>query len=324
MFGLFAIASCGPTFAITSSEMRNNIDSSVRALINNLVDDPTTNCLEGFTFDMLGEWYNRGGYGAATFFELLDLSKWAVDKDFHTTTSSNNSSRHNSGNSSNRSTGNYEGSMDRYYGSGNANVEMDLEEYYNRYDSNDGPSSNTTTDAFNNNTESSGNSSSYDNNVALEFNLASEDDNIQLQLHENTVFLLKELVTSTGLLLLQPLDILRLFGNYIEYGKITKNAFDSIIREFIPGHSLSDDEKQEFSRILSTIYYGYDRQCVDIVDIFELIIGLTILCGGNKSMKLTFAFDLLDEDEDGFLTRRQVWKLVRSLLVVLLGEYLLF
>ncbi|CAM9611982.1 unnamed protein product, partial [Phaeothamnion confervicola] len=55
------------------------------------------------------------------------------------------------------------------------------------------------------------------------------------------------------------------------------------------------------------------------VDATELAAGLCLLCDGNKSVKLAYAFHrLLDDDGDGCLTRRGLWRLLRAFLTVLL------
>ena len=79
------------------------------------------------------------------------------------------------------------------------------------------------------------------------------------------------------------------------------------------GSSERDDVK------LSAIFRGFDRTESGYVDITELTCGLSILCQGSKSSKLLFAFRLLDEDKDEYLTRRGIWRFIRSFLCVLLA-----
>lgn len=45
----------------------------------------------------------------------------------------------------------------------------------------------------------------------------------------------------------------------------------------------------------------------------------TIFCAGSKSEKLAFAYRLFDADGDGCLTRREMWKYLRSFLTMLLA-----
>lgn len=47
--------------------------------------------------------------------------------------------------------------------------------------------------------------------------------------------------------------------------------------------------------------------------------GFSILCGGRKSDKLEYAFDLLDEDKDGKLSHRGMFKYLRAFLTAVMG-----
>lgn len=47
--------------------------------------------------------------------------------------------------------------------------------------------------------------------------------------------------------------------------------------------------------------------------------GFSVLCGGRKSDKLEYSFDLIDEDRDGKLSRQGLCKYLRSFLTVLLS-----
>ena len=44
-----------------------------------------------------------------------------------------------------------------------------------------------------------------------------------------------------------------------------------------------------------------------------------MLCAGSKSAKLAAAWELLDDDGDGLLTRRGLWRYLRSFLTILMG-----
>ena len=72
------------------------------------------------------------------------------------------------------------------------------------------------------------------------------------------------------------------------------------------------------SNALFQVFDCFDRTDNSTVDLAELSIGLSLLCQGSKSTKLAFAFDLLDDDNDGKLTRRGIWRLLMSFLCVLL------
>ena len=57
----------------------------------------------------------------------------------------------------------------------------------------------------------------------------------------------------------------------------------------------------------------------DIISNFLLLVacGITVLCGGRKSDKLEFAYELMDDDKDGKLSRQGLWRYLRAFLTVL-------
>jgi Ca2+-binding EF-hand superfamily protein len=94
-------------------------------------------------------------------------------------------------------------------------------------------------------------------------------------------------------------------------GLMSHGQFRQLFRDL--GSLPSDDRK------IDTIFRGFDRTESGYCDITELTCGLSVLCQGSKSSKLLFAFRLLDEDSDDFLTRRGIWRFIRSFLCVLVA-----
>lgn len=94
-------------------------------------------------------------------------------------------------------------------------------------------------------------------------------------------------------------------------GLMSAEQFRGLFRDL--GSSREEDAK------LEAIFRGFDRTESGYCDITELTCGLSILCQGSKSSKLLFAFRLLDEDKDEYLTRRGIWRFIRSFLCVLLA-----
>jgi len=106
---------------------------------------------------------------------------------------------------------------------------------------------------------------------------------------------------------------------FAEEGLLSKKQFDRCVRRLIPAQSLTAEEKAEFSALLSALFYAYDRDGSSQVDVLEFMGGFALLCAGNKSGKLAYAFDLLDEDGDGRLSRRGLWRFLRAFLSVLMS-----
>lgn len=76
--------------------------------------------------------------------------------------------------------------------------------------------------------------------------------------------------------------------------------------------------KKTFIRLLLSIFDEFDTKNMAKVDAAELACGLTILCGGSKSDKLEYAFEVLDKMKQGMATRFQMVRYLHSFLTVLL------
>merc|ERR1712157_47725 len=94
--------------------------------------------------------------------------------------------------------------------------------------------------------------------------------------------------------------------------------------------NLSFDDQRNLSDLLTSIFYAFDRNKSKVVDALELTCGLSILCGGRKSDKLEYAFDLLSEHQENsittnitgnynYLSRRNMFRYLRSFLTVLMS-----
>ena len=82
---------------------------------------------------------------------------------------------------------------------------------------------------------------------------------------------------------------------------------------------MSDEDKEFLSLALSNIFFAFDRTGEGEVDLAEFASGFSALCAGSKSAKLATAWELLDDDGDGLLTRRGLWRYLRSFLTILMG-----
>jgi len=69
---------------------------------------------------------------------------------------------------------------------------------------------------------------------------------------------------------------------------------------------------------LLRIFDAFDRSSSGFADTLELVVGIAILFNGTKSSKLAFAFDLIDENKQGALSKRDMWRFFRSFLLVVI------
>lgn len=64
---------------------------------------------------------------------------------------------------------------------------------------------------------------------------------------------------------------------------------------------------------------GSDDSTPVCFDASEFAIGCAVFIDGSKSHKLAFAFEILDATASGYMNRRQLWKLFRSLLLAIIS-----
>ena len=93
--------------------------------------------------------------------------------------------------------------------------------------------------------------------------------------------------------------------------------FDAAIRDLIPASSLSAEDKSYLSFALSNVFFAFDRDESATVDASELTSAMLLFCSGRKSDKLALSFDLFDQDNDGTVSREELWRFIRCFLTVL-------
>lgn len=143
-------------------------------------------------------------------------------------------------------------------------------------------------------------------------------NSFQLDISQDTVSSLSRLVTQTRLCNLPLNRLFDVMSGHSTDGLMSKEQYDSAVRELVPSESLTSNEKKEFALSLSTLFFAFDRTETNVVDVAELCCGFSILCSGSKSSKLSYAFEWMDEDEDNELSRRGLWRYFRSFLCTLL------
>lgn len=100
---------------------------------------------------------------------------------------------------------------------------------------------------------------------------------------------------------------------------ITKEDFDSAMRGVITSRGMSLETQRTLSDILGQIFAAFDHDSTGRVNAVEIACGFTVLCKGKKSDKLEYAFEVLDKDRRGKLSRSDTTRYLRSFLTVLLN-----
>jgi len=153
-----------------------------------------------------------------------------------------------------------------------------------------------------------------------------EPSNLTLRLSAADVSSLHALVTRTGLC---AMPVTAVCGPLLESardGLLDKRAFDGVVRQLIPSTSLTLEERSSFSVLLSAVFYNFEAmldgesgEYNDTANALELAIGMSLLCRGDKSSKLNYAWQVIDLDEDGLLNRAELLFFLRAFVRMLLA-----
>jgi len=73
----------------------------------------------------------------------------------------------------------------------------------------------------------------------------------------------------------------------------------------------------DLKHILNSLFEFFDLDGNGTVDVNEIMVGLSIICGGSLDDKMRVAFDLIDEDDDGEITWEEMNKYLGNLFRVL-------
>ena len=140
---------------------------------------------------------------------------------------------------------------------------------------------------------------------------------VKLKICSRDVENLNTVLTLTNLHQMTGASIQRAVRDTSEDGKMTKGQFDSLIRGLKPGEDLSKDEKTFLSFAFSSYFFAFDRHGANEVDATDFANGFTLLASGSKSDKLSLAFQMLEQDDEGYVDKRELWQYLRSFLTMI-------
>eukprot|EP00948_MAST-09A_sp_MAST-9A-sp1_P001924 g1924.t1 len=121
------------------------------------------------------------------------------------------------------------------------------------------------------------------------------------------------------------------FASVDSKSQIDVETFKAFIRDLVPGDDLSPEDSSFLTTFFFTIFYNFARQhslnnnamngdsnaAAAACD--EIMTGISILSHGSKSEKLSLAFDRFDVDGDGLLSKRELWRFMRSFLTFIIS-----
>lgn len=290
-------------------------------------------------FDEFGQWYNEGGFETAPWLELLDLKKWVlVDSlpSFDLLGVSPGVSSTLTRDDSDIPPPPPDDSMDPSFFDDDAGGIMPMDSIDEMDILLMQPSQDKENDAELNKLAQSlsyspGSSrkprQAPKTSNSLKFHLVTEDDNggYVVSVSQKRIHHLRHLLTESGLYGLDgEAACKRILGKAFRDEKsgryvMTKEDFDSAMREIISSRHLSIESQRALSAVLSEIFTAFDYGGTGRVNATEVACGFTVFCKGKKSDKLEYAFEVLDRERRGKLSQSDTAKYLRSFLTVLLN-----
>ena len=164
---------------------------------------------------------------------------------------------------------------------------------------------------------------------SLKFHLLTRDQNggYLISISQRRVRHLRQLVVDSGLC---KIDVAAASSRILEHAvkpasgsgspTLNKERFDAAMRGVVglTKSRMTADSERHLSELLTSVFLSFDRDKKDEVSALEIVAGFTVLCGGRKSDKLEFAFDLIDENDDGKLAHSEMVSYLKAFLTVLL------
>jgi Ca2+-binding EF-hand superfamily protein len=97
-------------------------------------------------------------------------------------------------------------------------------------------------------------------------------------------------------------------------GKLERDAFLQTYNKLLSDHGIAapDDSVQH------AVFDLFDRDENNIVDMMELICGISLLCEGSEEDKIHAVFNVFDENGDGFISMDEMFKFLTSVFKVVL------
>jgi len=125
---------------------------------------------------------------------------------------------------------------------------------------------------------------------------------------------LKELRRTSGLKSVPVGDGLATLKALAQDGKLSREQFVTGYARLLQGHSLEVPSKE----VQNAVFDLFDRDDNNVVDMMELICGISLLCSGSEDDKIHAVFGVFDENGDGFISMDEMFKFLTSVFKVVL------
>merc|ERR1712217_989854 len=93
------------------------------------------------------------------------------------------------------------------------------------------------------------------------------------------------------------------------------------IEQFLAAYGVLFDEcgfQGATRSVAMSVFRFFDRDENEVIDLMELISGMSTLCAGSKGEKVTAVFDVFDENRDGFISMEEMFKFLTAVFKVVM------
>merc|ERR1719247_2246717 len=125
---------------------------------------------------------------------------------------------------------------------------------------------------------------------------------------------LKEVRAACGLQHIPVSTGLSTFKGIAQDGKLTKDMFEGAYVELLGAHGVGAPSAD----VCTAVFDLFDRDQNGIVDMMELVCGISLLCQGTEDDKIAAVFKAFDEDGDGFVSMQEMNTFLLSVFRVVL------
>merc|ERR1712083_622691 len=97
-------------------------------------------------------------------------------------------------------------------------------------------------------------------------------------------------------------------------GKLERDGFLQAYASLLATHNVDAPSAE----VQNAVFDLFDRDDNNVVDMMELICGISLLCSGTEDDKIHAVFNVFDENGDGFISMDEMFKFLTSVFKVVL------
>eukprot|EP00930_Biecheleria_cincta_P051834 TRINITY_DN37042_c0_g1_i1.p1 TRINITY_DN37042_c0_g1~~TRINITY_DN37042_c0_g1_i1.p1 ORF type:complete len:399 (+),score=81.22 TRINITY_DN37042_c0_g1_i1:75-1199(+) len=125
---------------------------------------------------------------------------------------------------------------------------------------------------------------------------------------------LKELRKTCGLKNAPVAEGLQIFKRASVDGQLSRENFLQAYAEILSTHEIEPPAVE----VQNAVFDLFDRDDNNVVDMMELICGISLMCSGTEDEKIHAVFAVFDENGDGFISMDEMYKFLTSVFKVVL------